>query len=152
MLEFLVDNIIVVFVGKVFQQIAGIPIGTNCALHRADIFFYSYEAEFIQSLISMGSIQLASRFNVTDVLSTKSLRSTWVRCIMWNFRSKTLQNATVMLLTWIYSCRSRGTVNFTLPKQRDDFNFHITSFPFLSSNIPFPRANVVFISQLMNTI
>ena len=29
MLEFLVDNIFVVFAGKVFQQIIGIPMGTN---------------------------------------------------------------------------------------------------------------------------
>ena len=32
MLEFLVDNIFVVFGEKVFQQIVGIPMGTNCAL------------------------------------------------------------------------------------------------------------------------
>ena len=31
MLEFLVDNIFVVFGGKVFRQIVGIPMGTNCA-------------------------------------------------------------------------------------------------------------------------
>ena len=47
MLEFLVDNIFVVFAGKVFQQIVGIPMGTNCAPLLADIFLYSYEAEFI---------------------------------------------------------------------------------------------------------
>ena len=47
MLEFLVDNIFVVFGGKVFQQIVGIPMGTNCAPLLADIFLYSYEAEFI---------------------------------------------------------------------------------------------------------
>ena len=46
MLEFLVDNIFVVFAGKVFQQIIGIPMGT-CAPILADIFLYSYEAEFI---------------------------------------------------------------------------------------------------------
>ena len=45
MLEFLVD-IFVVFGGKVFQQIVGIPMGTNCAPLLADIFLYSYEAEF----------------------------------------------------------------------------------------------------------
>ena len=49
MLEFLVNNIFVVFGGKVFQQIVGIPMGTNCAPLLADIFMYSYEAEFIQS-------------------------------------------------------------------------------------------------------
>ena len=54
MLEFLVDNIFVVFGGKVFQQIVGIPMGTNCALLLADMFLYSYEAEFIQSLLSNG--------------------------------------------------------------------------------------------------
>ena len=54
MLEFLVDNIFVVFAGKVFQQIVGILMGTNCAPLLADIFLYSYEAEFIQSLLSAG--------------------------------------------------------------------------------------------------
>ena len=52
MLEFLVDNIFVVFAGKVFQQIIGIPMGTNCIPLLADIFLYSCEAKFIQSLLS----------------------------------------------------------------------------------------------------
>ena len=52
MLEFLVDNIFVVLGGQVFQQIVGIPMGRNCAPLLADIFLYSYEAEFIQSLLS----------------------------------------------------------------------------------------------------
>ena len=74
MLEFLVDNIFGIFAGKVFQQIVGIPMGTNCAPLLADLFLYSYEAEFIQSLLSTGRNQLASRFNFTyryidDVLS-----------------------------------------------------------------------------------
>ena len=74
MLEFLVDNIFVVFAGKVFQQIIGIPMGTNCAPLLADIFLYSYEAEFIQSLLSTSRKRLASQFNLTyryidDVLS-----------------------------------------------------------------------------------
>ena len=54
MLESLVDNIFVVFAGNVFQQIVGIPMGTNCAPLLADIFLYPYEAEFIQSLLSTG--------------------------------------------------------------------------------------------------
>ena len=39
MLEFLIDNIFVVFAGKVFQHIVAIPMGTNCAPLLADIFF-----------------------------------------------------------------------------------------------------------------
>ena len=34
-------------------------------------------------------------------------------------------------------------------EKRDDFNFHITNFPFLSSNIPYSPAYGVFISQLI---
>ena len=64
MLEFLVNNIFVVFVGKVFQQIIGIPMGTNCAPLLADIFLYSYEAEVIQSLPSAGNKQLASQLQL----------------------------------------------------------------------------------------
>ena len=65
MLEFLVDNIFVVFAGKVFQQIIGIPMGTNCAPLLADIFLYLHEAEFIQSLLTAGKKLLASQFNFT---------------------------------------------------------------------------------------
>ena len=55
MLEFLVDNIFVVFGGNVFQLIVGIPMGTYCAPLLADKFlYYSYGAEFIQPLLSTG--------------------------------------------------------------------------------------------------
>ena len=79
------------------------------------------------------------------------MRITWARCIPLNSRSKTRQRATLLLLIWIYFCRSGGTVNFTLPfmTKRDDSNFHITNFPFLSSNIPTSPAYGVFISQLI---
>ena len=50
------------------------PMGTNCAPLLANIFMYSYEAEFIQSLLSTGRKRLAFQFNFTyryidDVLS-----------------------------------------------------------------------------------
>ena len=54
MLEFLVDIIFVVFWEKVFHQIVGIPMGTNCAPFQADIFLYSYEADFTLYLLSTG--------------------------------------------------------------------------------------------------
>ena len=56
---------LVVFAGKAFQQIAGIPIASNCFPLLADIFLYSYEAKFIQFLPLTGKKQLASRLNFT---------------------------------------------------------------------------------------
>ena len=53
LLEFLIDNTctFVSFGGQVFQQSVGIPMGTNWAPLLADLFLYSYWAEFIQKLL-----------------------------------------------------------------------------------------------------
>ena len=48
-------------------------------------------------------------------LITLTLKIISVRCIPLNLRSKTRRRATLLLTTWIYSCQSVGTVNFTLP-------------------------------------
>ena len=73
MLEFL-DNLFMVFARKVLQHTVGTPMGTNCAHLLADLFLYSYEADFIQSLLSMGEKHLGISVNLTyryidDVLS-----------------------------------------------------------------------------------
>ena len=65
MLEFLVGNIFVVIGGRVFKLIVGIAMGSKCTPLLADIFLYSYEAKFIQSLPSAGMKQYASQFNYT---------------------------------------------------------------------------------------
>ena len=54
MIEFLIDNILVECGGVIFQQAIWIPMGTNCAPLLADLFLYSYEAEFIQTPIKSG--------------------------------------------------------------------------------------------------
>ena len=45
---FLIDNLFVMFGGRFFQQRVGIPMGTNYVPLLADLFLYSYEADFIQ--------------------------------------------------------------------------------------------------------
>ena len=79
MLEYPIDNIFVEFGGRIFQQTIGIPMGTNCAPLLADLFLYSYEVEFVQSLLQAGKKRLAQQFNFTyrykdDVLSLKNTK------------------------------------------------------------------------------
>jgi hypothetical protein len=45
MLEFLIDNIFVIFGGRVLQQTVGMPMGTNFFPRLTDVFLYSYEIE-----------------------------------------------------------------------------------------------------------
>jgi hypothetical protein len=60
MLEFVIDNIFVIFGGRVFQQTVGIPMGTNCVPLLADLFRYSYGPDFIQGLLKKNEKKLAS--------------------------------------------------------------------------------------------
>ena len=64
MIEFLIDNIFVRFGGRLFRQVIGIPMGTNCAPLLADLFLYSYESEFFDNMIRCGHRKLSRSFNL----------------------------------------------------------------------------------------
>ena len=49
-LTFLLDNIYIRFSIKLFRQIVGIPMDTNCAALVADLFLFCYERDFMKSL------------------------------------------------------------------------------------------------------
>ncbi|KAK3101641.1 hypothetical protein FSP39_005107 [Pinctada imbricata] len=133
-------------------------MGTNCAPLLADIFLYSYEAEFIQSLVSEGKRYWASYFNFTyryidDVLSINNpnfadyLSSIYPSEL--EVKETTETNNSASYLDLMLSYDTDGHMNTSLYDKRDDFNFSITNFPFLSSNIPSSPAYGVFISQLI---
>ena len=85
-----------------------------------------------------------------EILRIISLKFTALS-LRWKIRRR----ATPLLPTWIYYCRSGGMVSLALPliyNKRHNFNFHITHFSFLSSNIPSSPAYDVFISQLIQYV
>ena len=159
--QFLVDNIFVVFEGKVFQQIVGISMDTNCAPLLADIFLYSYEAEFTQSLLSTGKKKLASQFNFTyryidDVLSINKPDFENYLVQMYpaelEIKDTTESNTSASYLDLLLSIESGGQLQTSLYDKRDDFNFHITNFPFLSSIIPSSPAYGIFFYLTAHTV
>ena len=159
MLGFLVGGVFVVFAGGgVFQQTVGIPMGASCAPLLADVFLCSYEADFVQSLLSTGKRHLASRFSLTygcidDVLSMGSPE--FESCLgqmcpaELGIRDAAESTASASYLDLLLSIGRGGQLHTSIYDKRDDFNFHITNFPFLSSNIPSSPAYGVFISQLV---
>ena len=133
-------------------------MGTNCAPLLADIFLYSYEAEFIQSLLSTGRKQLGSQFNFTyryidDVLSINNSEFENYLGQMYpvelEVKDTTESNTSASYLDLLLSIGRGGQLHTSIYDKRDDFNFHITNFPFLSSNIPTSPAYGVFILQLI---
>ena len=62
-LSYLLDNIYIRFGNKLYRQIVGIPIGTNCAPHVADLFLFCYERDFMTSLSDDYQADIIEAFN-----------------------------------------------------------------------------------------
>jgi hypothetical protein len=132
MLDFLIDNIFVLFGGRDFQQTVGIPMDTNCAPLLAGLFLYSYEAECIQGLLKKNEKNLARSFNFTfhyidDVLSlNNSSFGDFVDHIYPNEREikdTTDTDRSASYLDLHLEIDNEGRLRTKLYDKRDDFNF-----------------------------
>ena len=65
-LIYLLDNIYIRFGTKLYRQIVGIPMGTNCAPHVADLFLFSFERDFMTSLSDVKQAELIEAFKSTS--------------------------------------------------------------------------------------
>ena len=65
-LSFLLDNIYIRFGTKLYRQIVGIPMGTNCAPPLADLFLFCYERDFMKNLSSDNQADDIKAFNLTS--------------------------------------------------------------------------------------
>ena len=158
MIEFSIDNIFVQFGGRLFRQEIGIPMGTNCAPLLADLFLYSYENEFLDNMIRSGHRRLARSFNlcyryIDDliVFNNKTfldyLKEIYPSQLTVEKANKSDHLTDYLDLTFIID--SGGKLSTRLYDKRDDFDFHIVNFPYLSSNIPSGPSYGVYISQLI---
>ena len=62
-LTFLLENIFIRFCTRLYRQVVGIPLGTNCAPLAADLFLFCYERDY------MMSISDDKQADVTDALT-----------------------------------------------------------------------------------
>ena len=62
----LLDNIYIRFGSKLYRQILGIPMGTNCAPLVAVLFLFCYERDFILSLSDANQSDVIEAFNSTS--------------------------------------------------------------------------------------
>ena len=65
-LLYLLDNIYIRFGTKLYSQIVGIPMGTNCAPLAADLFLFCYERDFMTSLSDVKQAEIIEAFKSTS--------------------------------------------------------------------------------------
>ena len=65
-LHYLLDNIFIRFVSKLYRQIVGISMGTIYAPFVADLFLFCYERDFMLSLSDNNQADIIEAFNSTS--------------------------------------------------------------------------------------
>ena len=65
-LSYLLDNIYIRFGTKLYRQIVGIPMDTNCAPLVADLLLYCYERDFMDSFNHDNQADVIEAFNSTS--------------------------------------------------------------------------------------
>ena len=156
-LTFLLDNIYIRFGSKLYRQIVGIPMGTNCAPLVADLFLFCYERDFMLSL---------SEDNLSDVIvafiSTSrylddllNIDNNFFKSMVNRIYPSELQlnkanvSDTEASFLDLHLSISDGFVKTKIYDERGDFDFDIVNFPFLDGDVPRSTSYGDYISQLI---
>ena len=145
------------FEGMVYQQIVGIPMGTNSAPHIADLFLFCYERDFMSNLHKSKRYDLIDMFNDTsryldDIFTIdnpefeKHISDIYPTELQLN-KANTSDKETSFLDSNIKVIGS--DVHNNVYDKRDDFGFPIVNFPWLSGDVPRLPSYGIYISQLV---
>ena len=156
-LSYLLDNIYIRFGTKLYRQIVGIPMGTNCAPLVADLFLYCYERDFMDSLNHDNQADVIEAFNSTsryldDLLNIDNpyfegnVNQIYPPELQLNKANITDTEAPFLDL---HLSVANGFVSSKIYDKRDDFDFDIVNFPFLDGDVPRRASYGVYISQLI---
>ena len=156
-LSFLLDNIYIRFGTKLYRQIVGIPMGTNCTPLVADLFLFCFERDFMKDLSRDNQADVIKAFNLTsryldDLLNIDSpyfegmVNQIYPPELQLNKANTSDTEAPFLDLHLSFSY---GFVSSKIYDKRDDFDFDIVNFPFLDGDVPRRPSYGVYISQLI---
>ena len=141
-LHYLLDIIFIRFGSKLYRQIVGIPMGTNCAPLVAELFLFCYERDFMLSLSDNNQTDIIEAFNSTSRYLDYLLNidNPYFEQMVGQIYITELQLNKVKFF-WYWSTVldlnlsiTNGTVFSKIYDKRDDFNFEIVNFPFLDGD------------------
>ena len=153
-LHYLLDNIFIRFGSKLYRQIVGIPMGTNCAPLVADLFLFCYDRDFMLSLSDNNQADIIEAFNSTsryldDLLNIDNpyfeqmVDQIYPTELQLNKANSSDTEAPFLDLNLSVT---NGIVSSKIYDKRDDFNFEIVNFPFLDGDVPCSPSYGVYIS------
>ena len=149
--------VFVQFDGMVYQQIVGIPMGTNCAPLKADLFLYCYERDFMSNLQKSKRFDLIDKFNDTsrylddiftidDPAFAEHIPNIYPRELQLN-KANTSDKETSFLDVNFKVIGNN--IHTNVYDNCDNFGFPIVNFPWLSGDVPRFPSYGIYISQLV---
>ena len=155
-LIYLLDNIYIRFGSKLYKQIVGIPMGTNCAPLIADLFLFCYERDFMTSLSDVKQAEIIEAIKSTsryldDLLNIDSpyfdgmVNRIYPPELQLN-KANTSDTEAAPFLD-LHLSISNGFVSSKIYVKRDDFDFDIVNFLFLDGDVSRSTSYGFYISQ-----
>ena len=156
-LIYLLDNIYIRFGTKLYRQIVGIPMGTNCAPLVADLFLFCYERDFMTSLSDIKQAEIIEAFKSTSgyLDNLLNIDNPYFEGMVNRIYPPELQlnkantSDTEAPFLDLHLSISNGIVSSKIYNKRDDFYYDIVNFPFLDGDVPRSTSYGVYISQLI---
>ena len=153
-LSFLLGNINIMFGTKLYRQIVGIPMVTNCAPFIAVLFLFCYQRDFMKDLSSDNQADVIKAFNSTsryldtflnigDPYFEGMVNQIYLPELQLN---KANTSDTEPPFLDLHLSISNGFVLSIIYDKRDDFDFDIVNFPFLDDAVPRRPSYGVYIS------
>ena len=143
-LNYLLNNIFIRFSSKLYRQIVGIPMGTNCDPLIADMFLICYERDFMLSLSDNNQTDIIEAFNSTSryVVDLLDIDNPYYEQMLGQIYPTKLQlnkansSDTEALFLDLNLSKTNDIVSSKIDDKRDDFYFEIVNFPFLDGDVP----------------
>ena len=155
-IHFLIDNIYIGIGNRIFKQVIGIPMGTDCAPLLANLFLFHYEYQYIKDKLKHNHKEaILFRHTVRYIDDLLTLNNPFFEEEIPKIYPKqlTLKKTTESQdrLSYLDICIEIKDRKFTTSvyDKRDTFEFYIVNFPYLDSNIPSGPAYGVYMSQLV---
>ena len=140
---------------KLYRQVVGIPMGTNCAPLVTDLFLFCYERDFMMSLSDDKQADVIDAFNTTsryldDILNINNVYFDNMVSQIYPSElqlNKANTSDTEAAFLDLHLSISNNIVSTKIYDKRDDFE--IVHFPFLDGDVPRSTSYGVYISQLI---
>ena len=154
-LIYLLDNIYIRFGTKLYRQIVGIPMGTNCAPLIADWFLFCYEKDFMTSLSDVKQAEIIEAFKSSYLDDLLNIDNPYFEGMINRIYPPELQlnkantSDTEAPFLDLHLSISNGFFSSKIYDKCHGFDFDIVTFPFFDGDVPRSTSYGVYISQLI---